>query len=84
MKKVYLIITFLYLVLGFAMSQHKLQISGEIMLENMPLRGAVVQLHRVDSDSIIAYTFSNSNGYFKISTHKVLSNFILKFSHVSA
>ena len=84
MKKVYLIITFLVLVLGFAMSQNKLQISGEIMLENMPLRGAVVQLHRVDRDSLIAYTFSSSNGYFKISTNKVFSNFILKFSHVSA
>lgn len=84
MKKVYLIINFILLVLEFAMSQNKLQISGEIMLENMPLRGAVVQLHRVDSDSLIAYTFSNSNGYFKISTNKVLSNFILKFSHVSA
>ncbi len=84
MKKVYLIITFLVLVLGFAMSQNTLQISGEIMLENMPLRGAVVQLHRVDRDSLIAYTFSNSNGYFKISTNKVFSNFILKFSHVSA
>ena len=84
MKKVYLIITFLLLVSEFAMSQHKLQISGEIMLENMPLRGAVVQLHKADNDSLLAYTFSNANGYFKISTNKVLSNFILKCSHVSA
>ena len=84
MKKVYLTITFLLLVLGFAMSQHKLQISGEIMIENIPLRGAVVQLYRADGDSVIAYTFSNANGYFKISTNKVLSNFILKLSHVSA
>lgn len=84
MKKVYLIITFLLLVSEFAMSQNKLQLSGEIMLENLPLRGAVVQLHKADSDSLIAYTFSNSNGYFKISTKNVLSNFLLKISHVSA
>jgi len=84
MKKVYLIITFLFLVLGFAMSQNKLQISGEIRLENMPLRGAVVQLYRADSDSLVAYTFSKSNGYFNISTINKLSNIILKFSHVSA
>jgi hypothetical protein len=84
MKKVFLIITFLLLVLGFAMAQHKFQISGEIMLENSPLRGAVVQLHRADSDSLLGYTFSNSNGYFKISTNNVLSNFLLKISHVSA
>lgn len=84
MKKVYLIITILLLVLEFAKSQNKLQLSGEIMLEKIPLRGAVVQLHMDNSDSLVTYTFSNANGYFKISTNKVLSNFILKFSHVSA
>lgn len=84
MKKVYLIITFVLLILEFAMSQNKLQISGDVMLETLPLRGAVVQLYRADSDSLVAYTFSNSNGYFKISINNVLSNFTLKLSHVSA
>ena len=84
MKKVYLLITFLLLVSEFAMSQHKLHISGEIMLENMPLRGAVVQLYKADSDSLLAYAFSNSSGYFNISTNNVFSNFILKISHVSS
>jgi hypothetical protein len=67
----------------FAFSQKTNQISGTIIFDNKPLKGAIIQLYNYESDSLITFTFSGSNGYFNLKIKYFMTAYTLKISHVS-
>jgi hypothetical protein len=67
----------------FAFSQKTNQISGTIIFDNKPLKGAIIQLYNYESDSLINFTFSGSNGYFNLKRKYFMTAYTLKISHVS-
>lgn len=89
MGKNILINKFIYLCifgltfLQCALAQKTCHISGTVMLDNQPFKGAIIQLYKPESDSLLAFTFSGANGYFNIKRNFFISAYTLKISHIS-
>ena len=83
MKKKYIfILSFFLSVASFA--QNNITIKGKILDKNsqIPIEAATVFLTLVKDSTVIDYTISDKNGFFKMDTKKITKPFFLKISYL--
>ena len=74
---------YIFICIQCAFAQKSIHVSGTIFLDNKPLKGAIIQLYKHNTDSILAFTFSGTNGNFDIKRKYFISDYTLKISHVA-
>ena len=77
------LLIFILLSIQYAFSQKRLHISGTITLDDKPLSSAIVKLYKYETDSLVAFTISGTNGFFNLAGMYFISNYKIKISHVS-
>lgn len=79
---------YLYLLLFFtcftAFAQNTITVKGKIIDETskLPLESATVYLSSVQDSTVIDYTISDKNGFFKLETKKITQPVFLKISYI--
>ena len=83
MTKIHLFLAILFLSLP-AFSQNTITIKGKIMDQKsqQPLESATVYLSTVKDSSVVDYTITDKNGFFKITTKKIAKPTFLKISYL--
>lgn len=79
-----LLFSIIFLLASRLQAQKKINISGILILEEMPLRGATIRLINNSNDSLIAFKISDGNGFFQMNA-MVLDGgtYSLYLSHVA-
>jgi hypothetical protein len=82
MPKSYCLLLFLFLSFS-SFAQSNITIKGKILDKNtqVPLESATVYLSSVKDSSVIDYTISDKNGFFKMYTKKITKPVFLKISY---
>ncbi|UQD54997.1 outer membrane beta-barrel protein [Flavobacterium sp. K5-23] len=83
MSKVFFFLFFFSLCFS-SFAQNNITIKGKILEENtqIPLESATVYLSSVKDSTVIDYTISDKNGFFKFDTKKITTPFFLKISYM--
>ena len=83
MRKKYLLILSLFLSVA-SFSQNNIIIKGKILDKSsqIPIEAATVFLTSVKDSTVIDYTISDKNGFFKMDTKKINKPFFLKISYL--
>ncbi|KAB1156627.1 outer membrane beta-barrel protein [Flavobacterium luteum] len=83
MKKRYFLLVILFFSFS-VFSQNSVVIKGKILDKNtqVPLEAATVYLTTVKDSTVIDYTITDKNGFFKINTKKISSLVFFKISYV--
>ena len=82
MSKYFTLFLFFFTVVSF--SQNSITIKGKIIDKNnlLPLEEATVYITSVKDSSVVDYTISDKNGFFKIETSKISKPVFLKISYL--
>ena len=83
MKKSYFLILFVFFSVSL-FAQNSISLKGKVLDKNtqVPIEAATVFLTSVKDSTVIDYTISDKNGFFKIDTKKINKPFFLKISYM--